>query len=1068
MKRFRKVTNIRLNPFKEEIDNKMKGKIKLLGHIGLMLFLVSALMLAFMPAAPVQAATEVTDVWVEFEDADSQNDISATSNVYLVHFKATTALSRGVDTVTVTFPDGTTTLSGTAGTTYAFTLASTMAASEVSFTTSYLISGTSWTACIATPTVGGYRAKVTPPIDLVAGSDVWIKFASDDITSAATAGNSYKVYLSTNQDTTAVLSTAFSLDGTVPGAPTTTVSPGTAGAAAQYKIHFVPDTALTADTHTVTIQFPLGTVLPSSISASNVQFADDADSGYTASGSTPTVDQDKRTVTATTSVDSDGDADVLWVKILSAAGITHPTRASTSLYKTMVRTSVDGQYKVGSAYTISAGAATKMMVCNGNIGTGTSRYSDDATMINMLSSQIFVTLGDANGNAKAPGANVTVTPSSSSATGTFYKNAHVTPGSGAYSTITSITVSTAGPATAAQQVYYKDTAAGTYTLTFTASGYTTATWTTTVAPAVSLYDSSNTLVNTYAATSTSLVAEIAGTTITTQKYGADYINDAITAAMAGDTVKLGDGIYEVDNNSYINLNEAITLTSVNGASSTTLRNTAEIDYAISVGTDGTSTNPIIIDGLTFQRLRAGGSYDIDMAVKNNGYDYVTVRNCIFNYIIPDQNTSAEAVVWTRSYAGSITSSTVSNNTFNNCCGFNAVSGRAASIVFDLDSCGSNTMTGVTISGNTLTDCNDYGIQIRGNNSTAVKPTVVITNNTITNGYSSLNLSDYINSATITGNTITGAYNYGISVEGTNNVAVTIKNNTITGSAGYGIKTSEDGAVVTIQYNAIYDNNTYAIQSTASTQDCKYNWYGSATGPAYTALTGAIVAKSNPNGTGNKISDYVTYYPWLHKSRADVVADNASYQACTIKLVSGWNTLSTPVQLIEAANAIDELISADDMSIGYYYDAGWQLIETGKVLSPCDAVYIKMKSTASTAYVQFKFDAGAFTTPSKDLAAGWNLISLAYLSSSGKDADNAVASVYKTAAGLPGYGQVVSPSINATQRDMYYNTGTSWTYSSGQATAEAGVMYAGLGYWCYMQNAATLAGFEITPIAPDLD
>jgi hypothetical protein len=131
----------------------------------------------------------------------------------------------------------------------------------------------------------------------------------------------------------------------------------------------------------------------------------------------------------------------------------------------------------------------------------------------------------------------------------------------------------------------------------------------------------------------------------------------------------------------------------------------------------------------------------------------------------------------------------------------------------------------------------------------------------------------------------------------------------------------------------------------------------------------------------------------------------------------------------------------------------------------------MKSTASTAYVQFKFDAGAFSTPSKALSAGWNLISLAslgYTSASGAmNADDAVASVAKSAAGLPGYSQVVSPSLNGNQTDILGLTGTIWAVSYGQADV-VNKMYAGLGYWIYMQNAATLAGFEITPIAPDLD
>jgi len=123
-------------------------------------------------------------------------------------------------------------------------------------------------------------------------------------------------------------------------------------------------------------------------------------------------------------------------------------------------------------------------------------------------------------------------------------------------------------------------------------------------------------------------------------------------------------------------------------------------------------------------------------------------------------------------------------------------------------------------------------------------------------------------------------------------------------------------------------------------------------------------------------------------------------------------------------------------------------------------------------VLLKFDASAWTMPSKDLAAGWNLCSLAYLASAGKSDYATVASVVNTADNLPGYSQLISPSLNATQTDMYGRAGTSWAYAYGE-TAPAdrtgvNTCYAGLGYWIYMQNAATLAGFEITPIAPDLD
>jgi hypothetical protein len=1060
----------------------MKGKFKLLGHIGLTLFVMSALMVALVPI-PVQAATAVTSVWVEFDDTNSRNSVGLTTNEYMIHFKPTTALVRGIDWVTVTFPDGTATMGG-AATTYAFSISGTVAATDLEFSTNYgtiAIGSATWYQSASAATTGGYRVKVKVPINISAGTDVWLNISSTSITAAATAGDSYKVYVSTTKDTTSVLSSAFSLGHatTVVTSVGCSVAPATAGATGQYIIDFTPATQLTASTGTVTVRFPIGTTLPSSISASNIEFKEYGGSSYTACGVTPTVDANRRIVTATTPVTLGTGGDN-YIKFNSAAGVTNPTIADDSGdYYVAVRTTGDREWVIASAdHDITAGSATKLVVANGEIGIEASAYSDDATMINMLSSQIYLAVADANGNTVAPASSVTVTPSSSSASGTFYVNSDATPGSGDYSSVTSITVTTASPATAAQQVYYKDTAAGTYTLTFSASGYTSATWTIKVAPAVSLYDSNNSLVSTYAATSTSPVAEFADTATVTyaQKYASDYINDAITASMAGDTVKLGDGIYEVDANSMIALSKKITLTSVSGASSTTIRNIdnvghntgAELNGAIQVTTDGTAANPIIIDGLTFQRLRT--DLDICTAIINAGNDYVTVRNCVFNNIEPDKNSSFEGVIWFRS-DDTITSWTISNNTFNSCVTtwpWMTSSEDKSGCIIVAGGGTTKQISGVTISGNTLTNCGQYGITFGGNGTKDATGT--ISNNAITNGYSSIDLCDYLSTVSLTGNTITGAYNYGVYLEGNNNHSVVIKNNTFTGSPGYGIKSDEIDDVVTINYNDISGNSTYGIQSTSLTSvteslDCKYNWWGNATGPTYTALTGATITKSNPNGTGDSITDDVLYYPWLHKSRADVVADNASYQACTMKLVSGWNTLSTPVKLISTADSVDELIPSG-MTIGYYYDAtGWHLITTGYVLNACDAVYVKMSAVT---YVLLKFDASAFSAPSKDLDAGWNLIGLAYLSSSGMDADDAVASVYKTAANLPGYSQVFSPSLNATQTDMYGAAGSSWTVSMAEHGGSTSHMFAGLGYWIYMQNAATLAGFEITPIAPDLD
>ncbi|MBA7657877.1 hypothetical protein ES703_65820 [subsurface metagenome] len=1065
---------------------------------------------------------------MEFPFTDSSNAASDSGfgNVYYVHFKATTALVRGVDYVTVTFPDGTETMSGTTGDAYAFTVG-TLDDTDVLFSTDYdttdLINTATWCQTTSNPTVGGTRAKVRLPIDIAAGQDVWVKFvdtsSSNAITTSTGEADTYKVYVSTTKDTTPVLSSTFSLGASGYKVTSTAVEdsypvPTTAGATGEYIVKFDATHQVNGASGKVTLKFPVGTVLPSSISATEVQFKI-TDGSYSPCSETPVVDTDRRMITAIPSIDLTTGATFCYIKILAAAGITNPKIADTDVnYKVAVRTSADRQWDASSVFDITYGSGNKVVVGNGEIGKATTvdsgaYYSDDATMINMWSSQIYVVLADVNGNGLTPSSNTTLTVSSSSATGAFATNANNAAGTSNFTTgVTSTTIDTTAsydPAHASslddQIFYYKDSTAGTHTLTFKASGYADATWEITVCSGVSLYDASDNLVKTYAAPANTPVSETDDGGEYTQYYSGDYINSAIDGAIAGDTVKLGDGIYELDDD--IPLDKKITLTSVNGAASTAIRPTVEpltspltgYDVAILVQITGTAANPVIIDGLTITRLRYGTEFA--MAIFNNGFDYVTVRNCVFDYIIPEHAQYSDSpygsvVSFLRydaiAYSGDqlITSGTISNNTFTNCCtfGFNQYGEQhnCISVMAKDEAETDKTISGVTISGNTLTDCNGIGIWLKGYNATHETVTASVTDNTLTNLVYPISVGGYTDSISILRNTITGGYMCGLWVEFTEHISLVIKNNTITGCAGTGAPSMDystavllydDGGSsdpVTLQYNDIYDNDAtysiYAKSDITAAQSCQYNYYGDATGPYYSAVSGATVTKSNPNGTGDKISDKVTYYPWLHKPLTDVVEDNVSWQTSVMKLVAGWNTLSTPVPLIAEADTVQELIPSG-MSIGYYYDGGWTQITTAYVLSPCDAVYVNMDEAK---YVQLKFECKTFSTPSKDLAVGWNLISLASLASSGMQGDDAVASVYKDSANLPGYGQVISPSLNATRYDLYGNTGTSWAVSCAEHgdNLTTKLMFAGLGYWCYMQNACTLAGFEITPIAPDLD
>jgi hypothetical protein len=1061
--------------------------------------MVCALMVAFMPVAPVSAATAVEDVWVEFpvDDAagsasDLNYNVADAVGLYRIHFKTTNALTRGVDTITVQFPDGIDTDMGPATSTYAFTLGAECSTAN-NFDIDPDAAGTDYGYYnCASASYGGKRVTVTVGWDVAAGSEVWLMI--DEAASMVTGGGDhettpYKVKVHTSQDTTPVLSTGFYLgdDDDVVGTTTVAVSPDTAGSTSQYIITFTPTETHDANTDTVTVIFPYGTTVPSSIPASSVEVYGTPNS-YSTCGQAPTVDTDLRRVIVTLPCALDTSESM--IKFTTTAGIENPTTAATDWGYTdtgdrcgFIRTSNEPQnypMDIDSGYTVTYSAPTKLNFNDDDAPSG--EYSDKYTMINMYSSVLYLHVEDEYGNYVSAGAYALadVTLSSTSGSGNFY--------TGTTTLITGTQALTAGK----KSIRYKDTAAGTHTLTASCSGLDDATWTVQVCPGVSLYDSSNNLINTYASTASDPQEEASNVV------AGDYITNAISAAITGDTIKLGDGTYELD--TALTLDEKVTLTSVHGASSTTLVPTDDNLDAITIGVSGTSTNPVIIDGITFTWLRGGvgiTTVAFDEGVLNNGYNYLTVRNCVFNYIQPtnhidDWNGAAVIIGQNDSGVAAITSGTISNNTFNYCGGVtNWSSGAKSAAIAVFAKHGSLGVSGVTVSGNTLNNCDGYGIMLKGISTGTVVADV--TNNTLTNCFSPIQLTDYVGSSatsvcSVTGNTVSRGYANAIKLTGAYAYGVTIKNNTVSDTAAIyssncairidrkALGTPTDCHYV--QYNSItntdggtgygiYIGSTDAADITVSTIDCRYNWFGDASGPAYTAVTGATVGKSNPNGTGDQITDRVFYYPWLHKPLTDVVTDNVSWQTSVMKLVAGWNTLSTPVPLIAEADTVQELIPSG-MSIGYYYDGGWTQITTAYTLSPCDAVYVKMDEAK---YVQLKFETKTFSTPSKDLAVGWNLCSLAYLNSAGLEADDAVASVYKTAGNLPGYGQVVGPSLNTTRYDIHYNVGTSWAVSCGQHGTSLGTsyhMYPGMGYWIYMQNACTLAGFEIMPIAPDLD
>ena len=100
-------------------------------------------------------------------------------------------------------------------------------------------------------------------------------------------------------------------------------------------------------------------------------------------------------------------------------------------------------------------------------------------------------------------------------------------------------------------------------------------------------------------------------------------------------------------------------------------------------------------------------------------------------------------------------------------------------------------------------------------------------------------------------------------------------------------------------------------------------------------------------------------------------------------------------------------------------------------------------------------------PSKQLYAGWNLVSSAYVAGAGLKASEALISVVEVTGGLTGYKLVVSPSVN--QPPWIYSGGAIADWD-GEGQPPDGWMLMTKGYWVFMLNDGTLAGFTFTPVS----
>ncbi len=174
-------------------------------------------------------------------------------------------------------------------------------------------------------------------------------------------------------------------------------------------------------------------------------------------------------------------------------------------------------------------------------------------------------------------------------------------------------------------------------------------------------------------------------------------------------------------------------------------------------------------------------------------------------------------------------------------------------------------------------------------------------------------------------------------------------------------------------------------------------------------------------------------------------------ASSVALGTNWNTLATPVKLQTATDTWGELATANGLSFtaAYYWNGtAFLWVDSTREITPLDAIYVKMNVGTTVPFVPYN---GISAPYSRNLTAGWNLVGSAFVDPT-KAVNAALLTAYLGTANVTGYSQVISPSgVNQNP----------WTYGRDD-TITTQLMQMGKGYWVFMTNPATIAGFTTTP------
>jgi hypothetical protein len=340
-----------------------------------------------------------------------------------------------------------------------------------------------------------------------------------------------------------------------------------------------------------------------------------------------------------------------------------------------------------------------------------------------------------------------------------------------------------------------------------------------------------------------------------------------------------------------------------------------------------------------------------------------------------------------------------------------------------------------------------------------------------------------------------------------------------------MKYATQGGNISIQGNQIHDNQIFGLL-TAAELPCrvdfrcnniwcnvywgvkniaccdfvaKENYWGSAGGPSSgpEPIRHEVDQRSKALGKGDAVSHKVHYNPWLYDWACDQYSCGNNpcgpvriYGSDSLELQCGWNTFSVPVMLADEGDTMKEIadlgkfITGDNFIWILKWDAMAKMwVDVGaedEIITPGVGYYIKMKD-ASRFPVLYN-DGPSPGLTAVPLESGWNLIGAPWGIDRLKDccADDegrwavaspdtgdpeafkpvweALESIKEGNGGTKGVAIIVSPSVPG-QISIYSASVTSGFWDPIYNNKE---MATGEGYWVFMVNPSTYAGFEITP------